>query len=280
MASGITGDRSLAGKVAVVTGASRGIGKQTCLELVRLGAAVVLASRTEEPRERTPGTLHETAEAIRGAGGEASVVRTDLAQQADLERLVAFTHERYGRADILVNNAAYTVGKALWAHVPDLTREQWENGFAVNVTAPLMLISGFWDSMRENGGGVIVNVSSGAANLQPLNASVRLPGSTLPDNGPLYGASKAALNRMANVIAGDGAPHNIAVINVEPGFVLTEVMEQTLKTSGIEGAGSGAIAPTVPARAIAYLCSCDDPLQYSGAIVSAPHLVDQLQLLQ
>ena len=140
---------TLAGKVAVVTGASRGIGKQTCLALGELGASLVLASRTEEPRERTPGTLNETADAIRAAGGDALVVKTDLAEQADLERLISTTLERHGHVDILVNNAAYTVGKALWAHVPELTREQWEKGFAVNVTAPLMLIEGFWESMRE-----------------------------------------------------------------------------------------------------------------------------------
>ena len=207
-----------------------------------------------------------------------SVVKTDLASQHDLDRLIAVTLERHGHVDILVNNAAYTVGKALWAHVPELTRDQWEKGFAVNVTAPLMLIEGFWASMRERGGGVIVNVTSGASDLQPLGATTRLPGSTLPDNGPLYGASKAALNRMANVIAGEGAPHNIAVINVEPGLVLTEVMEQTFNETGVDGARMGAIPPTVPARAIAYLCTCDDPMQYSGEIVSAPALVEDLQL--
>ena len=269
--------RTLAGKVAVVTGASRGIGKQTCLALVELGASVVLASRTEEPRERTPGTLHDTAEAIRNAGGEALVVRTDLAEQADLDRLIAVTLEHHRHVDILINNAAYTVGRALWAHVPELMREQWEKGFAVNVTAPLMLIEGFWASMQERGGGVIVNVTSGAANLQPLDASIRLPGGTLPDNGPLYGASKAALNRMANVIANEGVPHNIAVINLEPGFVLIETMAQTFAETGVDGAEMGAIPTTVPARAIAFLCSCDDPMQYSGQIVSAPALVDALQ---
>jgi NAD(P)-dependent dehydrogenase (short-subunit alcohol dehydrogenase family) len=267
---------ALTGKVAVVTGASRGIGKQTCLALAELGASVVLASRTEEPRARTPGTLHETAEAIRATGGDALVVQTDLARQSDLDRLVSATLEQQGHVDIVVNNAAYTVGKALWAHVPELTRDQWEKGFAVNVTAPLMLIEGFWESMRAAGGGVVVNVTSGAANLQPLDATIRLPGSKLPDNGPLYGASKAALDRMANVVAAEGAPHNIAVINLEPGFVLTETMEQTFTETGVDGTDLGAISPTIPARAIAYLCSCPDPMQYSGQIVSAPALVASL----
>ncbi len=155
--------------------------------------------------------------------------------------MISVVLEQHHHVDILVNNAAYTVGKALWAHVPQITREQWEKGFAVNVTAPLVLIEGFWESMKARGGGVIVNVTSGAAHLQPLNSSVRLPGSELPDQGPLYGASKAALDRMANVIAGEGAPNNIAVINLEPGFVLTETMEQTFNETGVDGAEVGAI---------------------------------------
>ena len=67
---------------------------------------------------------------------------------------------------MLVNNAAYTVGRTLFTHVPDLTREQWEKQFAVNVTAPLMLIQGFWNSMRGRGGGVVVNLTSGEATLR------------------------------------------------------------------------------------------------------------------
>jgi NAD(P)-dependent dehydrogenase (short-subunit alcohol dehydrogenase family) len=270
--------RALDGKVAVVTGGSRGIGKQACVELARLGAAIVIAARTDEPRERTPGTLHETAEAVRETGGDALVVRTDLAQQADLDHLVAATLDRHGGIDILVNNAAYTFGRALWAHVPELTREQWEHGLAVNLTAPLMLISGFWASMIERGGGRVVNVTSGAASLQPLDQGVGLAGTTMPENGPLYGSSKAGLNRMANVVAREGQEHDIAVINLEPGFVLTETMELTFKTQGVEGAGAGANPPAVPAKVIAYLCTCDEPMQYSGQVLHAPRMYEELGL--
>jgi NAD(P)-dependent dehydrogenase (short-subunit alcohol dehydrogenase family) len=272
----MTREQPLAGKVAVVTGASRGIGKQTAITLGELGALVVIASRTEEPREGTPGTLVDTAHVIRDAGREALVVRADLGQQGDIERLVSIALDARGHVDVLVNNAAYTVGKGLWANVPDVTREQWEKGFAINVTAPLMLIEGFWESMKARGGGIVVNVTSGAAELQPLDEHVHLPGSTLPTNGPLYGTTKAALNRMANVIASEGARYEIAVVNVDPGFVLTEVMEQTLSESGADGAALGAISPEIPARAIAYLCTCENPMQYSGQIVDGPELLASL----
>jgi NAD(P)-dependent dehydrogenase (short-subunit alcohol dehydrogenase family) len=271
-------ERPLESKVAVVTGASRGIGKQTALALARRGAAVVIVARTQEERPNTPGTLIDTATAIGELGVDSLVIQADASEQADLDRVVSLTLARYGGVDLLVNNAAYTVGKALWAHVPELTRQQWEKGFAINVTAPLMLISGFWQSMQERGGGRVVNVTSGAAGLQPLDRATGLEGSSFPDNGPLYGASKAALNRMANVIAQEGFPSNIAVVNVEPGFVLTETMEETFRQQGVASAGAGALSPTVPAAAIAYLCTCPDPMRYSGQIVSAPDLAADLGL--
>jgi NAD(P)-dependent dehydrogenase (short-subunit alcohol dehydrogenase family) len=261
--------------VAVVTGASRGIGKQTALALARTGVHVVVAARTEEPRPGTPGTLHETAIELRALGADPLAVRADLAVQQDLDRLVSDALAWFGHVDILVNNAAYTVGKTLFTHVPDLTRAQWEKHFAINVTAPLMLIQGFWHSMRERGGGVVVSVTSGAAMLQSVDKD-RMNTTGLPDNGPAYGASKAALNRMTNVIAQEGLEHGIAVITVEPGFVLTETMATTFEASGVND--TAAISPTVPASAIAYLCTCEDPLRYTGEIVSAPALAAQLAL--
>jgi NAD(P)-dependent dehydrogenase (short-subunit alcohol dehydrogenase family) len=265
-----------AGKVAVVTGASRGIGKQTCLLLAKKGVQIVMAARTEEPRPNTPGTLGETADELRALGCDPLVVRADLGEQADLDRLVSSALERFGGVDILVNNAAYTVGKTLFTHVPDLTRDQWEKHFAINVTAPLMLIQGFWTSMRERGGGVVLNVTSGASLLQPVSPD-RVNSTNLPDNGPAYGASKAALNRMANVIAQEGLPHRIAVITMEPGFVLTETMAATFARSGVTD--SRGISPVVPASALAHLATCDHPLQFTGQVLSGPELAAELDLV-
>src|SRR5262249_46297275 len=137
-------------------------------------------------------------------------------------------------------------------------------------------IQGFWRSMRERGGGVVVNVTSHAAMLQSVDRD-RINTTGLPDNGPAYGASKAALNRMSNVIAQEGLEHGIAVITVEPGFVLTETMATTFEASGVSD--TAAISPTVPASAIAYLCTCDDPLRYSGEVVSGPALAEELALV-
>jgi len=271
-------DDRLTGKVALITGASRGIGKQAALRLAKHGAKVVIAARTTEPRANTPGTLGDTAAELRALGCDPLVLAADLSRQEDLDRLVAATFECCDRVDILINNAAYTVGKALFSQVPELTRDQWEKGFAINVTAPLMLMTAFWESMRQHGGGLVLNVTSPAAALQPLGATIELRGSSLPANGPLYGASKAALDRMANVVAAAGAPHNIAVVGLAPGHVLTETMDETYRQQGIVGAETGAIPLGVPAAAIEYLCTIEDPMRYSGQIVDAPELVAELGL--
>lgn len=270
-------ERSIKGKVAVVTGASRGIGKAVCVELARRGAKLVIAARTESPRASTPGTLGDTVTAIREHGGEVLAVAADLAEPGDVDKLVATALEAHGTVDLLVNNAAYTVGKAIWAHAPHITRDQWDKGFAINVTAPLMLIQGFWEAMRAAGGGVVVNVSSGAASLAPVSERVSLEGSDLGENGPLYGATKAALNRMANLLAGEGLPHRIAIVNVNPGLVLTETMALTFESSG-QQAPEHAAPTTMPAKAIAYLCTCPDPLLYTGQLLEAQELVEQLGL--
>src|ERR1700733_5178358 len=142
-----SGSKQLEGRVVLVTGASRGIGKQVAIRLAALGAHLVLAARTAEPRPNTPGTLDETAVAVAAVGPEPLVVAADLSRQTDLDELVATVLGRLGGLDILVNNAGYTVGRAIYTHAPGLTREQWDKVMAINATAPLMLTQGFWASM-------------------------------------------------------------------------------------------------------------------------------------
>jgi NAD(P)-dependent dehydrogenase (short-subunit alcohol dehydrogenase family) len=138
-----------------------------------------------------------------------------------------------------------------------------------------MLIQGFWSSMKERGG-VVVNVTSRGATLQEV-APGRAGFTGLPQAGPAYGASKAALDRMGNVIAQEGLAHRIAVITVEPGLVRTETIAGTLANAGVTN--DELISPTVPGTAIAYLCTCDNPLHYTGRIISAPDLAAELDLV-
>jgi len=267
----VRGEGRLAGAVVVVTGASRGIGKQVSLALAREGAQLVLAARTVDPRPGTPGTIGDTAAAVAELGPSPLVVPADLSRADDVDRLVTSTLDAFDHVDILINNAGYTVGRAIYTHVPNLTRDQWEKVMAINVTAPLMLIQGFWPSMVERGGGRIVNITSGAARPTSLDARLDLPATD--EIGPAYPASKAALDRMANAIAADGAPHGIAVVNVAPGRVMTETLAATLEATGL--VDEDAISADVPVSAVVELCTCADPMRYSGTVIDAEAFVSQ-----
>jgi NAD(P)-dependent dehydrogenase (short-subunit alcohol dehydrogenase family) len=184
----------LDGKVAIVTGASRGVGGATAVALGAAGARVTCAARaTQESPVPIPGTIDDTVERIRIAGGEALAVPTNLARDADVEHMVAATIDRFGRVDILVNNAAITFAGDL-----ALPIKRHDLIFAVNVRAPLLAIQAVAPGMAERGAGAIVNVSSAAS----LNYVPELMS---------YGMSKIALEHLTVSAAAQLRRYGISV---------------------------------------------------------------------
>jgi NAD(P)-dependent dehydrogenase (short-subunit alcohol dehydrogenase family) len=258
---------SLQGKVAVVTGASRGIGQATAIELARRGADVVVAARTMDEHGPLPGTVAETVAAVEALGVSGFGVRCNVGKQEDLEHLVQQTVERFGRIDVLVNNAAFT-GLAASKRTLDLSRKEWELMFAVNIHAPFMLTKGFIEHFPSTGG-VVVNVTSSAATHRPVTG----------DTGawsPAYGATKAAMNRLGNFWASELLERRIAVITVDPGLVFSATM-QALAEPGA-GPADWQVTTDVPAKAIAYLAGLDDPMHRTGDVLDGPELVRRLGL--
>jgi NAD(P)-dependent dehydrogenase (short-subunit alcohol dehydrogenase family) len=253
---------SLSGKIAIVTGASRGIGKQIALELGRLGANVVVAARTVSPRRQLPGTISETVDGIEALGGTALAVAADMAKPEDLDRLVAATVERFGGVDILINNAAATAGKAWGASLLDLSREEWQQQFDVNLNAPFTLIRLVTPIMARRGGGRIVNLTTGTH-----GGDEPAPGISTP---LAYPASKAALDQFCVSVAPQLRAMQISITNVHPGFVRTEMVDLMVQ-NGIDA--SAAISMDIPTQAVRYLSTCDDPFEYSGKIVFAETLI-------
>ena len=158
----------LTDKVAIVTGASRGIGRQTAIDLARRGAKVVIAARTVDRDSAVPGSLSATAKEIEDAGGEALMVQADLTNHEDLRRLVAETVAHFGGIDILVNNAASTVGSVWSKAFLDITFDEWSYHFDIHVHSPFILIQLVSPIMASRGGGRIINITTGSAEAHRL----------------------------------------------------------------------------------------------------------------
>ena len=202
---------TLKGKVAVVTGASRGIGEAIGARFAMEGAKVVVSARTAtEGESRLPGTLQDTVRRIKDAGGEATFIKADLAIEEDRQRLIEQTIAIYGPVDILVNNAAITY----FIPVKDFPEKRFKLMMEVQVYAPFHLSQLVLPSMRERRQGWIVNISSGAG-IHPKLPFARRSG------GAVYGMCKAALERFTTGLASEVYDDNIAVNVVSPGLVDT-----------------------------------------------------------
>jgi NAD(P)-dependent dehydrogenase (short-subunit alcohol dehydrogenase family) len=200
----------MTGRVAIVTGASRGIGQAIAELLATEGARVVCVARTlNEGDHRLAGALNTTVAGIRARGGEADAVAADISSEAECEKLVAAARAAYGRIDTLVNNAALNY----YIPTAEYPTGRWIKAFAVNVHAPFMLSKLVLPDMIAAGRGAIVNISSGSA-IGPgrgpyADQTVR--------GGVMYGASKAALERFTQGLAQEVAHHGgIAVTCVSP----------------------------------------------------------------
>jgi NAD(P)-dependent dehydrogenase (short-subunit alcohol dehydrogenase family) len=270
----------LTGKTVIITGASRGIGKQTAIMLARRGANIAFAARTVEPRRHLPGTIGDTVAEIEATGAQAVAVQADVANPEDLDRLVATTVGTFGGVDVLINNAAATGGRSWGAPLLELSRDDWMLQYAVNLHAPFTLAKAVVPIMSERGGGRIINVTTASPEV------MRQAGLPIPDpeghtqealgTAPLaYASSKAALDRFCNVVAPQLRPLGVAIMNMHPGGVRTELTE-ILATRGLDA--SAMIPMEVPAKALTYLASCDDPMTFSGRLLVAEKLVADFEL--
>ncbi len=213
----------LAGRVALVTGASRGLGRAIALHLAEAGAAVAVAARTEAAvRSGLPGTIHETAAAIAAIGGQGAAFAVDLMEEEQIDRLVRDVHDRLGPIDLLVNNAALTIGgrrgraapgargdAVRLSQPPSITQvptKAYRRHFAVNVLAPYRLMQLTLPTMMSIGRAHIVNISSRAA-FEPGAGPYQTPGRPALF---AYGSTKAALHSLTQAAAVEGAAHGVA----------------------------------------------------------------------
>jgi NAD(P)-dependent dehydrogenase (short-subunit alcohol dehydrogenase family) len=205
----------LDGKVAIVTGASRGIGKAIAKQLAAEGARVACAARTVSEGEHIlEGSLNTTVAEIEQAGGTAVGIQADVSKEESCRELVARTKELYGPADVLVNNAALTY----FIPVKDIPVRRWLRSFAVNFHGPFILSQAVLQDMVERRSGAIVNISSGAA-IGPGRGPYK-ESTGGERGGTLYGAEKAALERFTQGLAEEVYKYGISVACVSPSLVV------------------------------------------------------------
>lgn len=206
----------LAGRVALVTGASRGIGQAIAELFAAEGARVACSARTREEGGHAlfAGSVARTVENIERAGGEALAVACDVSEYQNCEAAVRSVERALGPVDLLVNNAALTY----FLPIRDFPLRKWHRSFAVNFHAPFYLSQLVLPGMVAGGGGAIVNISSGAAigpGRAPYDETTRRF-----RGGTLYGAEKAALERFTQGLAAEVYDDGVSVSCVSPSQVV------------------------------------------------------------
>jgi citronellol/citronellal dehydrogenase len=206
----------LKGKVAIVTGASRGIGKAIAERFARDGAAVVCTARTLEEGDHPSleGSLRTTVRGIEVAGGRAIALACDVSDFEACERAVAQARASFGPIDVLVNNAALTY----FMPIADMSVQRWQRSFAVNVHGPFYMSKLVLTDMLARRSGAIVNISSGAA-IGPGRGPYD-DGARRARGGTLYGAEKAALERFTQGLASEVYAASVSVSCLSPSQVV------------------------------------------------------------
>jgi len=226
---------SLAGKVIIVTGASRGIGAAAAIALAREGATVMLTARDGD----LAGTV---ARSINEAGGRAAASACDVSDYAAVDALVRDTAAKFGNIDALINNAGVIEPIAT---VAESDPAEWARNIEINLTGAYNPIRAVLPRMIAGGGGTIVNVSSGAA-MRPL------------EGWSAYCAGKAGLAMLTRSIAMENAANGIRVFGFQPGTTDTD-MQVIIRASGVNVVSKiprQALTPVAhPAAAIVYLCT-------------------------
>jgi len=265
---------------ALVTGASRGVGRAAAVALARAGFDVAVTARTaregegfdvahDGARRALPGSVESTAELVREAGVEALPLAVDLTDALSVGTMVGRVLERWGHVDLLVNNAIYT-GRGAQAPVLGLSLADLNDELAIDLVAPLALITALVPGMVERGGGTVINVTSAVAYVDPLD---------MGSYGVGYAVGKGGLYKVAGILAVELGERGLRAYNVHPGFILTERMQLHMAdVAGLDA--SQAAPPEVCGSVVAWLADDPDPAPTNGSLIESQALCAELGLVE
>lgn len=261
-------------KVVLVTGASRGIGRETALAFARAGFDVAISARTLEDGQQhahslsgadgkpLPGSLASVAREIQALGRQAWCIPMDLLDAGSVQAAAEQLLREAGGIDVLVNNAIYQ-GSDLNSTFFELTPETLERMHRGYILAPLLLTQRLLPSMLERGAAVVINVTSGAGESNPPAAAGQ------GGWGYAYGAGKAAVSRLSGVLKAELGGQGLRAYTVNPGVVTTEALKATIGEAGVQALGVGSAPPPVPAAVICWLAVNDPQGLYQKRTVHA-----------
>lgn len=254
--------KNLSDKVAIVTGASRGLGRDIALGLAKYGVAVVVAARTETEKEGLPGTIYKTVEQIQDIGGKGMAVPTDVTSEESVQHMVQKTLDEFGRIDILVNNA----GIAFYIPTVDMPFKRWDLTLRVNLYGTFICSKAVLPWMIEQRSGSIINLTThGHRTIEPTRfAEGPVRGTTA------YEAAKGGIERFTTALAAELSEYNIAVNCIKPEYgVATEGMKFWFPNRDWSGwASSEAMV-----KAAAFLAT-QDASGVNGVVITAEELAE------
>ncbi len=262
----------LSGKVAIVTGASRGIGQAIAELFASEGARVVCAARTldEGDHKMLEGSLKRTVDNIRAAGGEAMAVTADVSTEGECISLVEQARVAYGPIDILVNNAALNY----YIPTAEYPTSRWARAFAVNVHGPFVLSKAVLADMIRRRSGAIVNISSGAA-IGPGRGPYE---DQTVRGGVLYGATKAALERFTQGLAQEMSEHGgITVAALSPSRVVPT--PGTLHFKLVDGPDDPRGEPVSYMARAALLLASESAAKVNGRVTYSQQILKEYGLI-
>ena len=248
----------LAGQVAIVTGASRGVGKGIALGLGEAGAIVYVTGRSVE-RGALPGTIGETAEEVSARGGRGIAAACDHSDDTQVAHLIARVNREQGRLDILVNNAFAVPEGKLVAPFWELPIEQWDVMHRVGLRSHYVATWHAAPIMIAQKLGLVVNVSSFGAKVQAVNVA--------------YGVGKAGVDRMTRDMSRELKPHGVTVVSLWPGVVKTERLLAEPERLGFDM--TNAESPMLSGRAVAAIAEDPERLAKTGQALIVAELAKE-----